>query len=454
MTQQRINTPKFKNTKKYLSNFNLSTSIVFKTLLIIFLIVGIIYFFHNSIQNPLSGKIWIPGSFGISISVFCLVLYITYLVFDIRNHVKKIEITPQFITLLKTIALTAAIANMFCYFMSATINNAEIFSTVSDSFLFIYAPFIMLFDFFIFEYKNKLIWIHELYGLSVSFLLIALVILGYFIGYYYELTDIVLALIFILIPAGIMYALIAINHVLHKAIITNKGNISLYNSILIKSLLLVSGIVGLIVQFIVVSGAFSANWWTGLMFFTIQSNIWIIVTVLCFLIIEIVEFTQKRSIITAAARSLKLVFTVSISLTGIVFTFMLTPTLGGLNAFVSISNTLLHIMVPLVAIFDFLWFDFKTEHKYKDVPYSLIPPVYYTIFVVTCFYNNIPFINNLPYPYFFFNFGSPAGWFCFCNELPFMGSFYWILLIAGIITGGGFLYTLLMKRKRQKYLIH
>jgi hypothetical protein len=95
--------------------------------------------------------------------------------------------------------------------------------------------------------------------LSVSFLLIALVILGYFIGYYYELTDIVLALIFILILTGIMYALIAINHVLHKAIITNKGNISLYNSILIKSLLLVSGIVGLIVQFTVVSGAFSAN---------------------------------------------------------------------------------------------------------------------------------------------------------------------------------------------------
>ena len=115
---------------------------------------------------------------------------------------------------------------MFFYFISATINNVEIFSTVSDSFLFIYAPFIMLFDFFVFEHKNKLRWIHGLYGLSVSFLLIALVILGYFIGYYYELTDIVLALIFILIPAGIMYALIAINHVLHRAIIINKGNVS------------------------------------------------------------------------------------------------------------------------------------------------------------------------------------------------------------------------------------
>ena len=133
---------------------------------------------------------------------------------------------------------------------------------------------------------------------------------------------------------------------------------------------------------------------------------------------------------------------------------MLAPTLGWLNAFVSISNTLLHIMVPLVAIFDFLWFDFKTENKYKDVPYSLILPVYYTIFVVICFYNNIPFINGLPYPYFFFNFGSHAGWFGFCDELPFMGSFYWILLIAGIITGGGFLYTWLMKRKCKKYLVH
>lgn len=139
MTQQRINTPKFKNTKKYLSNFNLSTSIVFKVLLIIFLIVGIIYFFYNSIQNPLSWKIWIPASFGILISVFCLVLYIASLVFDICNHVKKIEITPQFITLLKTIALTAAIANMFFYFISATINNVEIFSTVSThSYLFMH----------------------------------------------------------------------------------------------------------------------------------------------------------------------------------------------------------------------------------------------------------------------------------------------------------------------------
>ena len=162
---------------------------------------------------------------------------------------------------------------------------------------------------------------------------------------------------------------------------------------------------------------------------------------------------KKRSIITVAARSLKLVFTVSISLTGIVFTFMLVPTLGGLNAFVSISNTLLHIMVPLVAIFDFLWFDFKTEHKSKDAPYSLILPVYYTFFVVICFYNNIPFINDLPYPYFFFNFGSPAGWFGFCNELPFMGYSIGSCWLLGIITGGGFLYTWLMKRKHQKYLI-
>jgi hypothetical protein len=47
------------------------------------------------------------------------------------------------------------------------------------------------------------------------------------------------------------------------------------------------------VQFTVVSGAFSANWWTGLMFFTIQSNIWIIVTILSYLMVENVEFTKK-----------------------------------------------------------------------------------------------------------------------------------------------------------------
>ena len=441
MLQQKVNVPKFKNTKKYLSNFNLSASIVFKTLLVIFLLVGIGYFFYYTTQPTWDWNIWIPTSFGIGISIFVLVLYITSMVFDIRNYVKKSEITPRLITLLKTIALSAAITNMFFYFIWARMSDVAIFSTVFDSFLFIYVPFIMIFDYLVFEYKNKLTKTDGWYGLSVSFLLIVLTISGYIIAYPYNIPEIILTLVSILAPVGIMFGLIAINNAIHKTLITNNGDVSFYNSMLVKSLLLLSGIVGLVVQFSASNGMFSANWWTGLMYFTIQSNIWIVVTVLCFMIIEIVEFTQKRAIINTAGRALKLVFT-----------FMLAPALGGLPAFVFIPNTLLHIMVPLVAIFDFLWFDFKTEHKYKDVTYSIIPPIYYTIFAVICFYNNIPFLNGQPYPYFFFNFGSPAGWFGFCNELPFMGSFYWILLIAGIIVGGAFLYTWLMKKKYQKYI--
>lgn len=449
MKQQQIKQPKFKNTKKYLSIFDISVSIVFKILLFVFLIIGIALLPQSSIDATM----WIPTSFGFTISILNLAVYIMSMVFDIVYYVKKNEIKPKFITLLKTIAITASIVNMFFYFINASINNVQLFTTVVDSFLFILTPFIMIFDYLICEYKNKLEWIDGLYGLLVSFLLMILTFSAYLTGYRYDTNQTILAVISTLIPVGIMFAIITINNQLYKTFITNKSNVKFYNSILIKSLLIISGLVGIIIQYSVPTNATgTAHWWTPLMYFTIQSNIWIIITVFCFMIIEIVEFTQKRVIINSAARSLKLVFTVSINLTGVVFTIMLAPASGGLKGFVYLPNVLLHIIVPVVASFDFLWFDFKTEHKYKDIPYALIPPVFYAIFSVICFYNNILFLDK-PYPYFFFNFGSPAGWFGFCNELPYMGSFYWILLIAGIVDGAATLYTWIMKKKYQKYII-
>ena len=179
------------------------------------------------------------------------------------------------------------------------------------------------------------------------------------------------------------------------------------------------------------------------MYFTIQSNLAIafICAIGVFLLLEKREASYVWHVI-------KFVGTVSITLTGVVFGFVLAPTLGA-NAW-NIQNTLTHLVVPVLAVIDFFIIAPAAEIKHKHVLYVIIPPVLYAIYAGIGYVNGWEFAAGLHYPYFFLNWGSPAGAFGFSRELPFMGCVWWILVLLLFLIGVGHAYLALANFLRKK----
>jgi hypothetical protein len=123
----------------------------------------------------------------------------------------------------------------------------------------------------------------------------------------------------------------------------------------------------------------------------------------------------------------------------VVFGLVLAPTLGA--AAWNLQNTLTHLVVPLVAVFDFFVIAPGARISRKNVIYVIIPPVIYAIYAGIGYVRGWEFADGINYPYFFLNWGSPAGAFGFTGDLPFMGSAWWIiaLLLFLIIVGNCYL---------------
>ena len=58
--------------------------------------------------------------------------------------------------------------------------------------------------------------------------------------------------------------------------------------------------------------------------------------------------------------------------------------------------------------------------------------------------HNRQFAEGYNYPYFFLNWGSPAGAFGFTDALPYMGCAWWILALFCALLIVGMLYLLLL----------
>ena len=209
-----------------------------------------------------------------------------------------------------------------------------------------------------------------------------------------------------------------------------------YISLLLKIVTVIAALYGTYLSILGKNG-FMSNW-NALLFFTIQSNLWIA----GWFIYEGIFLFKKKKYDSKVVNILKLMFTVAISLTGIVFVFILAPTLP--NPY-KLNNVLTHVVVPLCAVIDLFVCADKMNLRKTDFIYCVIPPIYYVIFSAIGYINHWHFVGTLNYPYFFLNWGSPAGAIGFTKESPWMGPVWWIILLAVIIVFVGFIYTLLIR---------
>lgn len=192
-------------------------------------------------------------------------------------------------------------------------------------------------------------------------------------------------------------------------------------SILLKATVVVGALVGVALSYYNSRGFNNGN--STFLFFTIQSNLWIALLDVVALAMMVRGSGSRRWYSLA-----QLMFTVSITLTGVVFCFVLAPTMAPGTAFVP-ANVLTHVVVPIAAVVDFVVCRKSYAFHRSDAFYPTLPALYYLVFASIGYVHNWPFAAGANYPYFFLNWGSPVGAFGFSGEFPFMGVVYYILAI-------------------------
>ena len=211
--------------------------------------------------------------------------------------------------------------------------------------------------------------------------------------------------------------------------------------IIILSALIVVGILGIIFT------ALSSDFMGGasvFYFFTVQSNIFIIVMALLFLGHEIICLVRKEEKVNQIMLQIKFVATVAITVTFIVFFTMLAP-LMGIDYLLSFNNFSLHAIVPILAIIDFIIFDTSINLSYPKSLIATIAPISYVIFVYAI---GVPlklqYAKDLYFPYFFLNYDQNGFFF----EKGF-GVIPWIIILLTAIIGLGLLFCFFIKLRQK-----
>ena len=119
-------------------------------------------------------------------------------------------------------------------------------------------------------------------------------------------------------------------------------------------------------------------------YFTIQSNIFMGIVSFLFANREYEILKGKKKDIPLAYYVLKLVATVSVSLTFfVVFAYLGFVTKGGHIPLLKNSNLFFHLLIPLVSILNFIIIERTNIIKFKYTFYCIVPTILYEIYYTT-----------------------------------------------------------------------
>ena len=215
-------------------------------------------------------------------------------------------------------------------------------------------------------------------------------------------------------------------------------------SYILKSIVILSAAVGIFLS----ASAGKSVFMGGskiFMFFTIQSNI--AVALIC----------MAGAVRMSGTRCpenwwyvIKFVGTVSITLTGMVFSFVLAPAMG--RQAWNPQNILTHVVVPAAAVADFFVTGICSSIDRRSVIFVILPPLAYVIYAGIAYNAGWEFLPGICYPYFFLNWGSPAGAFGFTDDLPYMGCVWWILILLIFLIMVALLYLSILDNLKKRHL--
>ena len=214
-------------------------------------------------------------------------------------------------------------------------------------------------------------------------------------------------------------------------------------SCVLECVVILSAVVGTVMSALAGGRSFMGGR-TVFMYFTIQSNIAIAVVCAAGAVLLL-----KNRRIGAPWYAVKYVMTVAITLTGVVFCFILAPTMG--KAAWNMQNILTHVIAPLGAVADFFVSGVCGSLRKRSIFLVTLPPLAYVIYAGVGYVRGWQFARGINYPYFFLNWGSPAGALGFTRELPYMGCVWWILALLLFLLAIGWLYLRIVGAIRKRH---
>ena len=108
--------------------------------------------------------------------------------------------------------------------------------------------------------------------------------------------------------------------------------------------------------------------------------------------------------------------------------------------------------MPIAAVADFFLTGRYGNLKKRDILYVTIPPLAYAVYAGIGYMAGWEFLEGIHYPYFFLNWGSPAGAVGFSKELPYMGCVWWILILLLFLLLVGYIYLLILSYHKQVHI--
>ena len=226
-------------------------------------------------------------------------------------------------------------------------------------------------------------------------------------------------------------------------------------SIVFKFIVFTCSVVGIVLSCLYAQEHGYSGWERRLMYFTQMSNLWIALTFCVIAILRCVGHSKGKKIVPKWLYVLKYIFTVSITLTGIIFCCFLAPfaeTAGYLDAWAT-SSIFTHVVVPVLSIIDHFIDDYNIVYKNTHIYLSLIPPFLYALFASIANWCGVDFGRGDTFPYPFLNYYSDAGFFGFAQgNPPQVGVFYWLIFISLLVLGIAWLYYYFHPRTRKERL--
>ena len=197
----------------------------------------------------------------------------------------------------------------------------------------------------------------------------------------------------------------------------------------------------------------AASWegWMSLTYFTNLSNLAVCVAMVGSLALDSVAFARARSSATSATSAtsaaqdsaaqasatqadawfdtksnawyvFKFMVTIAIAVTFTLYLCFLAPTnkLGFVGAYMNngCSSLCVHAIAPLLAIADFVLFDYRFRSTRAHLYVATVPPLLYVAYAVMlseCVGVRWG-VHAMRAPYNFLNYGAPAGWFGFAPQ--------------------------------------
>lgn len=196
----------------------------------------------------------------------------------------------------------------------------------------------------------------------------------------------------------------------------------------------------------------AASWqgWMTFTYFTNLSNLTICVALAGSLSLDTVAFMRARTSADSAAQQdsaaqpasvattststawldsksnswyiFKFMMTIAIAVTFTLYLCFLAPTnkLGFVGAYLTngCSSLCVHAIAPLLAIVDFVLFDYRFRSSSAHIYFATIPPLAYVAYaaMLSEFAGVRWGVHAMRAPYNFLNYGAPAGWFGFAPQ--------------------------------------